>query len=318
MSDTPQFDDLLRETPRNWGRWGADDEVGALNLLTAESVFRGLGSIRTGEVFTLGAPMCGDEGEPITPERTRALRINTRDRASYTSGRYEPLPGGLQWADDVVTMYLQGTTHIDAVGHAWYGDQIWNGYSADETIDRLTRASILPIAERGIVGRAVLVDLARYRGKAHLARGEAFTLDDVLAATESQGATIEKGDILLLRTGWVGAFYHDREAFLEQPYYEPGLLYESRIPEWFHAMEIPVFGTDTLANELQPQPDSGLMSLLHASLMRNLGVIFNEILLLDDLAAACARDGEWSFLYVAAPLKVVGGSGAPVNPIAIR
>jgi kynurenine formamidase len=318
MSDAPEFESLLRETPRNWGRWGPDDEVGALNLLTADSVLRGLQSVRTGEVFTLGAPMAGERGEPITPERTPALRVNTRDRSSYTAGRYEPLPGGLQWADDVVTMYLQGTTHIDAVGHAWYGDQIWNGYSADETIHHLSRASILPIAERGIVGRAVLIDIARYRGRDHLQRGEAFTLDDVLAAAERQGTEIQKGDILLLRTGWVGAFYNDREAFLEQPYYEPGMLYEPRIPEWFHKLDIPVFGTDTLANELQPQPTTGLMSLLHATLMRNLGVIFNEILRLGELAEACAGDGQWSFLYVAAPIKVVGGTGAPVNPVAIR
>ena len=318
MADHPHFDEVLKDAPSNWGRWGADDEVGALNFLTSESVLRGLQSVKAGRVFTLGTPIAGEEGEPVWPGRSQAIRLNTRDRASYTSGRLEAFPGGLEYADDMVNMYLQGTTHFDGVGHAWYGDQIYNGYSADETIDGLSKASVLPIAQRGVVGRAVLIDVARFKGKPHLERGEAFTFQDVLDAAESQGTTVERGDILLLRTGWIGFYYQDQEGFYQEPFAEPGMVYEPRIPEWFHEMQIPVFGTDTVANELQPQPDTGLMSVLHASLMRNLGVVFNEILLLDELAEACAEDGQWSFLYVAAPLKVVGGTGAPVNPIAIK
>jgi kynurenine formamidase len=311
------FDHLLRDAPRNWGRWGDDDEVGALNFLTPEEVLRAVACIKRGAVFTLGARIGGPEGEPVWPGRAQAQRYNTRDRASYTHGRLEPFCGGLEYADDMVAMFLQGTTHFDGVGHAWYGDQIWNGYSADETVDYLSKASVLPIAQKGVVGRATLIDIARYKGKA-LERGEAFTFDDILAAAESQQTTVEPHDILLLRTGWLGRFYEDRDAFYEEPFREPGLLYDDRVPNWFHENEIAAFGTDTIANELQPQPDNEVMSILHASLMRNLGVVFVEILWLEDLAAACAEDGTWSFFFAAAPLKVVGGTGAPTNPIAIK
>ena len=76
--------------------------------------------------------------------------------------------------------------------------------------------------------------------------------------------------------------------------------------------------TDTIANEVTTDPQHGVVLPLHSALMRNLGVTFTEIAWLDDLAAACAADGRWTFLYTAAPLKVVGGTGAPVNPVAIR
>jgi kynurenine formamidase len=83
-------------------------------------------------------------------------------------------------------------------------------------------------------------------------------------------------------------------------------------------MEIPNLVTDTIANELSLDPATGAFLPLHIALMRNLGVLFTEIASLDALAQDCADDGQWDFLYTAAPLKVIGGTGAPVNPIAIK
>jgi len=81
-------------------------------------------------------------------------------------------PGGIEGCDDVISCSLQGSTQYDALGHAWYGDQLYNGYDAMSTIGGMRKASVLPIAERGIVGRAVLLDLARFRGKDSLERGD--------------------------------------------------------------------------------------------------------------------------------------------------
>ncbi|SHK41163.1 hypothetical protein SAMN05443637_1061, partial [Pseudonocardia thermophila] len=99
---------------------------------------------------------------------------------------------------------------------------------------------------------------------------------------------------------------------------EPGLTYSRELVEWFQTKEIPNLVTDTIANEVTYEPNTGVALPLHCALMRNLGVTLTEIAWLDDLADACAADGRWSFLYAAAPLKVVDGTGAPVNPIAIR
>jgi kynurenine formamidase len=88
--------------------------------------------------------------------------------------------------------------------------------------------------------------------------------------------------------------------------------------KWFQEQEVPNLVTDTIANEVTVDPESGVTLPLHVALMSWLGVTFTEIAWLDDLAAACAEDGRYDFLYAAAPLKVVNGTGAPVNPIAIR
>jgi kynurenine formamidase len=160
--------------------------------------------------------------------------------------------------------------------------------------------------------------MARHRGKQVLARGETFDHTDLLAAAASQGCEIAKRDIILIRTGLIGSFYSTPSAEFYQDFIEPGLTYSPDLVRWFQEMEIPNFGTDTIANEVTIDPASGVVLPLHNALMRNLGVVFTEILALDALAEDCARDGQYSFLYTAAPLKVVEGSGAPVNPVVIK
>jgi kynurenine formamidase len=216
-------------------------------------------------------------------------------------------------------MFLQGSTQYDALGHVWYDRQLWNGYDARTTVGTLDKASVLPIAEKGVVGRGVLIDMARHRGKQWLDKGETIDHTDLEAAAAAQNVTIEPHDILCIRTGFMKYWYdlNDKEKFYDG-FIEPGLTYSRELVEWFQQREIPNLVTDTIANEVTSDPASGVALPLHCALMRNLGVALTEIVWLDDLAAACAEDGRWSFLYAAAPLKVVGGSGAPVNPIAIR
>jgi kynurenine formamidase len=164
----------------------------------------------------------------------------------------------------------------------------------------------------------VLIDVARHRGKDHLDKAETFDHTDLLAAAEAQGVTIEKRDVLVVRTGWIPSWYSTDEAEFYDGFCEPGLTYSRELLEWFQDMEIPNLVTDTIANEVTYEPETGVALPLHCSLMRNLGVTLTEIAWLEDLADACARDGRWSFLYTAAPLKIVEGTGAPVNPVVIR
>jgi kynurenine formamidase len=314
----PSAKALLAGLPTNWGRWGSADEVGALNFLDAAQVLRGIAAVRSGKTFTLQIPMGHERGDPVWPGRKQAHRVNVLDKGDFLSGKMDEIPGGTEYSDDMMILYLQGSTQYDALGHVWHDDKLYNGYDARSTIGAMAKASVLPIAERGIAGRAVLIDIARHRGKAWLDRGESFGLEDVLAAAAAQDVTIEKHDILILRTGWIGSYYHRDQQEFYADYAEPGLCFSRELVEWFHAMEIPNLVTDTIANELAIHPESGVSFALHHSLMRNLGVTFTEIAQLDPLAEDCAGDGQWTFLYVAAPLKVVGGTGAPVNPIVIK
>lgn len=318
MKEQKTTSDLLKNSPKNWGKWGADDEVGALNYLDQAQVLRGIQSVRQGKVFTLQIPMGYPGGDPVWPGREGAKRINVMDHGYFLGGKGAETPGEAEYSDDMMIMYLQGSTQYDALGHVWIDNQLWNGYDADTTIGVMTKASVLPIAERGVVGRGVLIDIARYRGKQHLDRAETFTHEDLMRAAESQGLVIEKRDILLIRTGWIGRFYSLTKDEFYRDYHEPGLTYSPELVEWFKDMEIPNFVTDTIANEVTLDPASGVALPLHTALMRNLGVTFTEIAQLDQLAEHCAQDGQWSFLYSAAPLKVYGGTGSPVNPVVIK
>jgi len=310
--------ELLRDAPRNWGRWGPDDEVGALNFLTPEVILAAVGSVRQGKVFTLQVKMANPEGDPLWPGRVPAQRMNVLDKGHWLAGKGPAFPGGIEYADDFLACYLQGSTQYDALGHTWYDDELWNGYDARTTIGGLAKASVLPLAERGIVGRGILLDVARWRGKECLERGETFTHQDLLACARQQGSEIRPRDVLVVRTGWIGSFYRrSREEFFKD-FLEPGLTYSPALVRWFQEMEIPNLVTDTMANEVTFDPETGIAIPLHAALMRNLGVTLTEIAWLDDLAADCAADRQYDFLYAAAPLKVVGGTGAPVNPLAIK
>ncbi len=305
------------DAPKNWGKWGPDDEVGSLNYLTPQEALRGAAAIRTGDSFTLQVPI-GKPGfkDPVHPSRTGAVRTSVSDEGFFQRGAEEP-SSGHHWADDKIEMFLQGSTQYDALGHLWYGGQIWNGYDAMTTDGELRKASILPIAERGVIGHGVLVDMARHYGKDSLERGESFSHIDLQEAARAQGIDIQPRDIIVIRTGWLGRYYRTTPEDFYADWNEPGLTWSPELVEWFQRMEIPNLVTDLVANETTWH-ESGVELPLHNALMRNLGIAFTEIVWLDDLAAACAADNRWDFLYTAAPLKVHGASGAPVNPIAIR
>ena len=314
----PHVAELLQNDPKNWDRWGPDDEVGALNYLTRAEVLRGVAAVRSGKTFTLQVVMGHPKGDPVAPGRTGAKRMNVIDKGAWLAGKGPEIPGGLEYADDMMIAYLQGSTQYDALGHVWCDDLLYNGYDAKSTIGGLAKASVLPIAERGIVGRGILLDVARFRGKAALDAGETFDHEDLRAVANSQDVTIEKHDVLLVRTGWIGAFHERKGRELDKRLDEPGLTYSPELVRWFAEMEIPNLVTDTIGNEVTTDPASGVVLPLHNALMRNLGVTFTEIAQLDPLAADCAADRQYTFLYTAAPLKVFGGSGSPVNPVVIK
>ncbi|HEY0400934.1 MAG TPA: cyclase family protein, partial [Blastococcus sp.] len=317
MADAPDMTEVLADAPTNWGKWGEDDEVGALNYLTADEVMRGVRHIQKGEVFTLQRLIGDPKGDPVWPGRTPAERTQVLDESSWDTDGAPQFPGGLHYADDKINAYLQGSTQYDALGHLWYDGKIWNGYDARTTVGGLSKASVVPIAERGVVGRGILLDIARWRGKNSLDKGETFTHEDLMACAEAQGTEIQKRDILIIRTNFLQLFHDQGDAFYEG-FNEPGLVYSPELVRWFQDMEIPNLATDTIANEVTTDPNNGVALPLHCALMRNLGVALTEICDLEKLAASCADDGQYTFFYAAAPLKVSLAAGSPVNPLVIK
>lgn len=317
QDDVVALRDLLAGAPTNWGRWGPDDEVGALNFLTADEVRGGASIVRRGAVFPLAQPVATSQGDPVLPGRTPPQRFAVVDRSHFETGKRDRLPGGLEWVDDYLTAYLQFGTHCDALGHMWFDDTLWNGFPARSTVGAMSRASIAPIGARGVAGRAVLIDIARYRGVESLGRDDGIDLEELLAAADAQGVQISAHTILVIRTGWMARLVSRAEPILGG-FREPGLRYSPGLVSWFHRTEIPCLVTDSLGNECTVDRGTGVMYPLHAALMRNLGVLFTEAAWLEQLAEDCAADGHYEFFYVAAPIPVIGASGAPVNPVAIK
>lgn len=353
---------LLENLPDNWGRWGEDDELGAINFLDSTQVQKGIAALLGGEhgrpevprleYHTLQLSMSGEiANDPVFPGRIAARRDNVRDERSYRDGEAEPNPGGTKSADDafVNRLFLQGTTHADALGHAWYGDEIYNGFDAlttadekefentvtglqpvenDEDLDAvdvestrgLSKADISNAASNGVVGRAVLLDVGREIGdsKYRLAEGQGITLSNLHETADAQNVSVKKRDILLIRTGSIERV-RDPDAEWD-PLTEPGLVFSKELVEWFYEYEIPYIGADNLAVEKVNQEIDGeeYVIPLHAVFLRNLGVTLNEILDLQGLGESCADDNNYEFLFTAAPLNIERATGAPVNPVVIK
>jgi kynurenine formamidase len=378
QGDTPpvgDIEELLGDLPDNWGRWGEDDELGALNLLGSEELFDGMKAAtkrgRKGvESYTLQLPMTGYEApeeevgqDPLFPGRVVGRRDNVADVSNVS-----PAAGGMKFTDDkfVTTLFLQGTTHLDALAHPWYGDELYNGFDEDTTRTKrdyfntempefdgqggvdiigcdsdepveetygLGKADISSAAQKGVMGRGVLLDVGREMGgngegiyDDRLAPNTCVTLEDLKETADAQGVELQERDILLIRTGSIPRAREgpdERDADWN-PLNEPGLCFSEELVRWTHDMEIPFYGADNIAMEKLTQvveqdgEEVTIVNPLHGAFMRDLGVYIAEILWLEDLAAACAEDGIYDFLFAAAPLHVEMSTGAPINPMVIK
>lgn len=289
----------------NWGRWGKDDERGAANFISAERIRDAASSlVRTGKVYSLAIPLQNDN-VPVLPPRSAPQHFMRLDGGDYAAGLKRK--GGFQTSDDYISLGTHTTTHIDALAHVWYDDRLYNDFSANTVrsngakhcgIDKLVH----------LVGRGVLLDLCRHRDVTPLPRGEVVTSAHLEACAEGQGIDIREGDILLVRTGWMDVFKKEgREAFFKG---EPGIGRDAA--EWIGKKGIAAVGVDNWGVEVIPV-EGDIPGPVHRRLIRDYGVYLMELFTLDELAA----DRVYEFLFVAAPLRITGGVGSPLNPLAI-
>jgi kynurenine formamidase len=301
-----------------WGRFPDNPEIGALGYVSPEHRVAAAGLVRRGHIFSLGIPIFDPRGDPLSADRPPAMHVRYRDWSHYTAGRCHPLPGGVASVDDGFFISCHGTTHVDALGHIIVDGTMWDGHDARSASAGLDWGSIAPVAEHGIFGRAVLADIARFRGEDVLDRHHQITLAELTATLESQSVQIREGDVVLVRTGSISRFHEEGKERFFLDYSEPGLSDETTLIEWFSDNQVSGLGSDTLSNELPRSPATGAEYPLHHHLLRNLGVLFHEALWLEELAASCAADNTYEGLYIAAPLKMLGASASPVNPLFVK
>ena len=282
----------------NWGRWGQEDQLGTLNLQTPARILEALKLVKQGKMYNLSVPLEAEGPQHPMFHKTWQTTFMTTNED----------PCAFQVADDVVTMVTHSGTHMDALGHCWNDDQLWNGRTTDNvTSYGINWAGIENV--NGFVTRGVMLDVARFKGVEHLALGEVITADDMEACAAHQGVEIRPADVLLLRTGWYTVFHSDRELWSRG---EPGP--DASCTAWLKEKDVMAIGADNAAVESYlAEHRSPTSERLHITSLRDLGVYLIEHVDLEELAA----DEVYEFLFMAAPLRLPKATGSPMTPLAL-
>ena len=281
-------------------RWGADDQRGAANRLTAAKVLEATRLVTKGTVYQLGRVY--EAGMPMFGSRHYSLRIPQPFRmAGPNQGVYH---------DEIISGELgQIGTQFDGLGHFGIGDLFYNGNRGREfaQAEGLTRLGVEHVGP--VVTRGVLIDVARFKGVAQLAGGYEITPADLTGALARQRIDIHPGDIVLIHTGWGALWMKDNTTFLASA---PGIGLAAA--QLLVDEEVVMVGSDNWGVEVSPNPNAALAAPVHQLLLARNGIYLHE----NVATEALARDAVYEFAYMFAPLRLKGATGSPGNPIAIR
>jgi len=281
-------------------KWGAADERGAANLVTAESVLAASKLIRNGEVVELGRVLAMDM--PLFG--TRRFDIHTK----RTGG---PAGSNKRYTNEelVISEIGQVGTQFDMFSHQSIDNRHYNCFATDEIAGRngFTKLGVEKIG--AIYARGVLIDVAAAKGVDMLEAGYEITVDDLQAALNKQGISLRRGDAVLIHTGWGKLWGVDNARYNSGC---PGIGVPAA--EWLAKQDPILFGADNFPVEVAPNPDKNLSLPIHQLALSVYGIFLLENMKLDELAAKKA----YEFAFVVQPLKIKGGTGSTVAPIAIR
>lgn len=318
----PTFDQLPVKTGAPdgsaWGVWGDDDELGTWNLVTPEKTARAATFVKKGSVFSLNLPLDAMPSRPMF-----WFRGNPRHTIFDCSG-------GLRVSyDEYLDAFCpQSSSQWDGhrhVAHPTLG--FYNGFKQEDVIlPGNATLGIQNLAKRGIATRGVLLDVARHleRNGLTLDQRQPWTIDVATldACAAAQGVTLEPGDMLLFRTGWLSWLRSQPAAVhneLAEELHAPGLLAGKEMAAWLWNHHVASVATDTIAVESWPpafaDPERGFF---HIQLIAFFGMNLGELWDLDALADDCAADGVYEFMFTSAPLNITGGVGSPPNALAIK
>lgn len=295
---------------RNWGRWGDDDEIGTINLITDDVVKSAAKEIKSGKRLSLGIPL--DENGP---------------QVGAVPGRENPVhemflvdtpimgdPSDFTTSDDKVILCMQACTHWDALSHVSYEGKLFNGVPSSVITEQgAARMGIDKITT--LVSRGVLLDVARARGVDEVEDGHAITGDDLDAAAELGKVKVQPGDVIMLRTGRMARFLRDgAAAYNAVPASGPSL----QSVEWFRDHDVSAVATDNIIFEVYPSEREDAQLAVHMLHIVDMGLTQGQNWNFEALAADCADDGRYTCFLDASPMPFTNAVGSPVNPVAIK
>jgi len=283
----------------NWGRWGKEDQLGALNLITPEKRREAAKEVKDGVSVSLAHNVMTKRAFLTPPFEHRMIETGLT-------------PGG-ESAGDVFTVQVHGysETHLDALCHVFYDGQIYNGFSQREVTEKGCGKLAVTEMKSGIFTRGVLMDFPHLFGVKYLDGKRAIRPEDLDAWEKATGVKIESGDAVFIRTGRWARYEAEGEWEVEK---NSAGLDVSCVP-WFKKRDVAVLGSD-LALDVMPSGVEGVRLPVHALIIVGMGVPILDSCDLRELSQAAAARRRWTFLLTVAPLAVGGGSGSPVNPIA--
>ena len=284
-------------------RWGADDEIGNANLITADTVLEAAQLIKTGKVYSLGITVGPDT--PAFPPR--GLSITVVQPNQQESAR--PF-GSMTYNDDIFTGWLGIGPQLDGLGHLGAEGEYYNCNQAREFsgITGLTKLGIEKVPP--IVARGIVLDMARHFGTDFLEAGKHFSVEDVKAVAERQGTPVQEGDVVLFHTGWTDAkLKSDPQGWAAE---EPGISEE--VATYLAASNVVAVGADTWGLDVVPSQHPGRPFQGHITLLKENGIYILETMNTGPLV----RDEAFEFLFVLGQAKVRGAVQMIINPVAIR
>jgi kynurenine formamidase len=291
----------LHKELSNWGRWGAEDQLGALNLITPQKRAQAARLVREGISVSLARN---------AEESAAADNPSPFNQKMLMTGS-EP---GNQWAVDEFSVSYHGFahTHIDSLCHLIYRGQLFNGFPAQEVTDRGTNRLSIHNLKHGIFTRGVLIDIPRLRGVNYLEPATAIYPEELDAWENRAGIKVASGDVVFFRTGrW--ALRDEKGPWSVEELGAAGL--HASCAKWIRERDVAMVGSDA-AMDVMPSGIPEVSHPVHLLTLHAMGVHIFDNCDLEALSKTCDQLQRWEFLITASPIPVVGGTGSPLNPIA--
>jgi kynurenine formamidase len=285
----------------NWGRWGKDDAIGTVNLITPAKVKQAAGLVREGIRVSLARTVLTEKAEDNANPLTHTMIATGQN------------PAGGIFALDSYSVAFHGVahTHMDALSHAGRNGVMYNGVPQSEVTSQGAQKMGITYFKNGIVTRGILVDIPRLKGVRYLEPGDAIYPEDLEAWEKKAGVKIGSGDVVFIRTGrWA------RRAE-KGPWAVGGNaagLHASTAP-WLRKRDIAMLGSDA-ASDVAPSRVEGVTQPIHYLMLISFGTPIFDNCDLEEVSETANRLRRWEFLVTASPIPVPGGTGSPLNPIA--
>ena len=296
--DQAQVDAWMTELS-NWGRWGADDQRGTINLITPAKRKQAIALVRDG----ISVSLARDVEKAAAPDNNRPF-----GHVMLATGAN---PGGGQFVSDEYSVGYHGVahTHMDALAHMSYQGKSYNGFPMAEVGEQGTPHLDVTNFKQGILTKGILMDIPRLKNVDWLEPGTPIYPEDLAAWEQESGVKVEPGDVVFIYTGR----WKRRDA--QEPWAGTFAGLHASAAKWLHERDIAMLGSDS-AGDVMPSGVEGVRQPIHQMILVAMGTPIFDNCDLEALAAECRRRNRWEFMLTAAPIPVGQGTGSPLNPIA--